>query len=205
MKTLKLYGTAINTRFIDEAVEAMRDGQIIIYPTDTLYAIGCDALNNRAIEKICRLKGIDPSKNQLSIACADMSQAAAYARIDNRAFAIIKRNTPGPFTFILPSSTTLPKVFKGRKQVGIRIPDDPIATTLASQLGNPLLTTSIELDDIVDDDMAEVATLEIAMKYDNDVALLLDSGSRGVVGSAIVDLTDSDDPQIVRQGPIELR
>jgi tRNA A37 threonylcarbamoyladenosine synthetase subunit TsaC/SUA5/YrdC len=96
-------------------------------------------------------------------------------------------------------------VFKGRKQVGIRIPDDPIATTLASQLGNPLLTTSIELDDIVDDDMAEVATLEIAMKYDNDVALMLDSGSRGVVGSAIVDLTDSDDPQIVRQGPIELR
>ena len=199
MKTLKMYGSAINDRFIDQAVDALRDGQIIVYPTDSLYAIGCDALNNRAIEKICRLKGIDPKKQNLAITCADLSQAAAYARVDNTAYAILRRSLPGAFTFILPAAPTLPKVFKGRREVGVRVPNDPIARELAARLGNPLLTTSIELGD-VDDDVADVATLEIAMKYENDVELMINAGPRGVVGSTVVDLTDSSEPVIVRQG-----
>lgn len=203
MKTLKMYGSAINERFIDEAVEALRDGKIIIYPTDSLYAIGCDALNNRAIEKICAIKGIDPRRQHLAITCADLSQAARYARISNDAFDVLRRNLPGAFTFILPAATSLPKVFKGRKEVGVRVPDDAIARRLAEALGNPLLTTSIDLSDI-DEDAAEVATMEIAERYSNDVALTIDAGTRGITGSTVVDLTDPSEPVTVRQGLAEL-
>lgn len=200
MRTLKMYGSAINRKFLDETVEALRDGRIIIYPTDSLYALGCDALNNRAVEKICALKNIDPKKQHLAILCSDISQASRYARLDNRAYDIIRRNAPGAFTFILPASPALPKVFKGRKEVGVRIPDDPIACALAEALGNPLLTTTIELPDGIDYDMADVATLEVAERYADRAEILIDAGSRGLTGSTIVDLTDSSDPQIVRQG-----
>lgn len=199
MKIYKMYGTAINGRFIDETIDALKDGEIIIYPTDSLYAIGCDALNNRAVEKICRIKGIDPRRQRLSITCSDLSQAARYAHIDNKAFPLVRRNLPGAFTFILPAATSLPKIFKGRREVGIRIPDDVIARQLADRLGNPLLTTSIELEGIAED-LSEVATLEIATKYESDVALMIDAGTRGTVGSTIVDLTDSASPVIIRQG-----
>lgn len=194
-----MYGSAINERFIDEAVDALRDGAIIVYPTDSLYAIGCDAMNNRAIEKICRLKGIDPRKQHLAITCSDIAQASRYATISNTAFDVLKRNLPGAFTFILPASPSLPKVFKGRREVGVRVPDDAIACRLAEALGNPLLTTSIDLGDI-DDDVAEVATMEIAMRYENDVELMIDAGSRGTIGSTIVDLTDPSSPVVFRQG-----
>ncbi len=204
MKTLKMYGSAINERFIDETIDALRNGEIIIYPTDSLYAIGCDALNNRAIEKICHIKGIDPRRQHLAITCADLSQAAHYARISNDAFSLLRRNLPGAFTFILPASTSLPKAFKGRKEVGVRVPDDPIARRLAEALGNPLLTTSIDLSDI-DDDTAEIATMEFAERYSSDIAITIDAGSRGVIGSTIVDITDPSDPQILRQGSASLQ
>lgn len=204
MKILKMYGSAINELMIDEAVDALRSGEIIVYPTDSLYAIGCDALNQRAIEKICRLKEIDPRKQHLAIVCSDISQAARYAQISNSAFDVLRRNLPGAFTFILPAATSLPKAFKGRHEVGVRVPGDAIACRLAEALGNPLLTTSIDLAD-VDDDVAQVATLEIATKYESQVALMIDAGSRGVVGSTVVDLTDSSSPEIVRQGVAELQ
>lgn len=202
MKTLKIYGNAINDRFIEEAADALRDGKLIIYPTDTLYAIGCDTLNSRAVEKTCRIKGINPKKQNLAICCSSVSQAASYAKIDNRAFDILRRALPGPFTFILPASPSLPKVFKDRKEVGIRVPDDPVARRLAEELGNPLLTTTIELDDIADadDDLAQIATMEIAMKYESDIDLCIDAGSRGTVPSTIIDLTDSSNPVVIRQG-----
>ena len=139
MRTLKMYPTSINMQYVDMLVKALKDGDVIVIPTDTRYALACDALNNRAIERVCRLKNIDPKKHPLSIVCADLSQASEYARIDNRAFQIVKRNTPGPFTFILPPATTLPKVYKGRKEVGVRIPDNEIARALAAELGHPLL------------------------------------------------------------------
>ncbi|MDE6378523.1 MAG: threonylcarbamoyl-AMP synthase, partial [Duncaniella sp.] len=131
MKTLRMYPTSLNDKFLDEAVEALERGELIVYPTDSLYALGCDALNNNAIERLCRIKGIDPKKQSLSVVCASLSMASEYARIDNEAFRILRANLPGPFTFILPAATTLPKVFKGRRTVGIRIPDNPIALALA--------------------------------------------------------------------------
>lgn len=203
MKILKIYPTSINDLYINEAVDALRDGQIIVYPTDTLYAIGCDALNNHAIERICRIKGINPAKTNLSIVCHDIAQAAEYARIDNRAFHILKSNLPGPFTFILPASTTLPKVFKGRKTVGIRIPDNAIATAIAREMGTPLLTTSIQWD--ADDPDEAIEPESIAMRYADVAALLIDGGHGHTTPSTIVDLTDSTEPQLLRQGMGDLQ
>ena len=111
MNTLRLYPTNINSVFIDRIADTLKNGGIIVYPTDTFYAIGCDALNNRATERLCKIKGINPDKQLLSIVCSDISQASEYARIDNNAFRLLRANLPGPFTFILPTASTLPKVF----------------------------------------------------------------------------------------------
>lgn len=204
MKSLRIYTGNINMRFIEEAVEALEEGKPIIYPTDTLYAIGCDATNQRAIEHVCRIKGIDPRRQQLSILCADMSQAARFARIDNRAFDIMRRNLPGPFTFILPPATTLPKAFKGRKEVGIRIPDDDVARCLAEELGRPLLTTSIITGSSNSDDY-HTTMMEIADSYKSDIPLLIDSGARDCIPSAIIDIMAPGSPTILRQGPRPLQ
>lgn len=204
MKSLRIYTGNINMRFIDEAVEALEQGSLIIYPTDTLYAIGCDATNQRAIEHVCRIKGIDPRRQQLSILCADMSQAARFARIDNRAFDIMRRNLPGPFTFILPPATTLPKAFKGRKEVGVRIPDDDVARCLAEELGRPLLTTSIITGSSNSDDY-HTTMMEIADSYKSDIPLLIDSGARDCIPSAIIDIMDPTTPTILREGPRPLQ
>lgn len=179
-------------------VDALRRGDIVIYPTDSLYALGCDALNQRAIERLCRLKGLNPDKNLLSIVCSDISMAAEYARIDNRAFRLLKQYLPGPFTFILPASTKLPRVFKGRKTVGVRIPDNEVATALAAALGSPMLTASVnppaeDPDSVTDPDA-------LALAYDNDVAIVADGGAGHAVPSTIVDLTDSATPALIRQG-----
>ncbi len=200
MTILKMYPTSINARYMELVENALRDGYIVIYPTDTLYAVGCNALNNGAIERICQLKGLNPQKTNLSIICCDISQASEYVKIDNRAFRIIKEALPGPFTFILPASTSLPKVFKGRKVVGLRIPDNPIALDIARRLGNPILTTSVvsEGEDMSDIDIADPEAL--AMKYEDTVSLLIDGGEGGYEPSTVVDLTDSSNPVIVRQG-----
>ena len=192
-----MYTSNINDRFMDEVIETLRDGGIVIYPTDTLYAIGCDALKNNAIERICKIKGINPQRTNLSIVCSDISQASQYARIDNRAFQLLRENLPGAFTFILPAASTLPKVFKGRKTVGIRVPDNVIACEIAARLGNPLLTTSIEWDDDPEDGCNPQA---IAMKYEDVVDIVIDGGNGELTPSTIVDCTDSAAPEIVREG-----
>ena len=201
MKILKMYTSNINDRFMDEVIDTLRDGGIVIYPTDTLYAIGCDALKNNAIERICKIKGINPQRTNLSIVCSDISQASQYARIDNRAFQLLRENLPGAFTFILPAASTLPKVFKGRKAVGIRVPDNVIACEIAARLGNPILTTSIEWDDDPEDGCNPQA---IAMKYEDVVDIVIDGGSGELTPSTIVDCTDSAAPEIVREGKGEL-
>jgi len=200
MTILKMYPTSINSKYLELVVKALREGELIIYPTDTLYAVGCNALNNGAVERICQLKGVNPQKTNLSIICCDISQAAEYVKIDNRAFRIIKEALPGPFTFILPASTMLPKVFKGRKVVGLRIPDNPIALEIPRMLGNPILTMSAgsEVDDGGDVDIADPESL--ALKYAESVELLIDGGEGGYEASTVVDLTDSSNPVIVRQG-----
>ena len=197
MKLLKMYDTSINERFIDEIVATLRDGGLIIYPTDTIYAIGCDALNNRAIEKVCQLKGLNPDKQTLSVIASDISMASDYARIDNKAFSILRANLPGPFTFILPASTRLPKVFKGRKSVGIRIPDNRIACEIVNQLGNPILSTTIMPDDSGE---YPVYPQSIALEYKDKVNIVIDGGEGGEIPSTVVDLSDSSDPVIVREG-----
>ncbi len=198
MRIIKSYGSNPDSRTVAEAAEALRQGQIIIYPTDTLYAFGCDALNNKAIERLCRMKGIDPAKNLLSIVCSDISEAAEYARIDNASFRILRRCLPGAFTFILPASLKLPKVFKGRKSVGIRIPDNAFAQALARELGHPVMTSSVpESDDI---DIADAEA--VALHYDGtaDLDLTIDGGAGQYTGSTVVDLADSTSPEIIRQG-----
>ncbi|MDE6650931.1 MAG: threonylcarbamoyl-AMP synthase [Paramuribaculum sp.] len=203
MKILKIYPTSINEQHIEEAVEALRDGHLIIYPTDTLYAIACSALNQGAIERLCNLKGINPQKEFLSIVCSDISQASEYARIDNKSFRMLKENLPGAFTFILPASTTLPKVFKGRKTVGVRVPDNPIATSLAQALGNPLLTSSVKQDD--DGTFESVGNPDcVALNYSGKVDLMIDGGDVPGIPSTIIDLTDSSSPEILREGAGEL-
>ena len=197
MNILRIYPSSINSRSIAEAVGTLRDGGLVIYPTDGLYALGCDALNNRAIEKICRIKDIDPRRNSLSIVCA-ISQASEYARIDNRAFGIMKRVLPGPFTLLLPASTTLPKVFKGRKIVGVRVPDNPIPRALAEALGAPLLSTTAMTPEEIEEDGP--GSESVAVKYASVADLMLDGGEGGLEPSTVVDLTDSSAPEILRQG-----
>ena len=196
MTILKMYPTSLNEKYLDLAIDTLRSGGIIIYPTDTLYAIGCDALNNNAIERICKIKGINPQKTNLSIICHNLSQAAEYARIDNRAFKMLREYLPGPFTFLLPASTKLPKVFKGRKTVGVRIPDNTIPVTLAEMLGNPLLTTSVEDDG----EGGTIYPQSLAIKYEETVDMLIDGGEGNETPSTIVDLTDSANPELLRQG-----
>lgn len=208
MRTLRMYPGSINERYLDEVVDCLRSGGIIIYPTDTLYAMGCDALNNGAIERLCRIKGVNPQKQTLSVVCDGISMASEYARIDNEAFRILRRNLPGPFTFVLPAATSLPKVFKGRKEVGLRVPDNPIAMAIASRLGHPILSSSLK----VDDEVPEFDPQELALSFEGQAELLIDDGESGngdfgwTPGpSTVVDLTDSHAPEIIREGKGELQ
>jgi tRNA threonylcarbamoyl adenosine modification protein (Sua5/YciO/YrdC/YwlC family) len=197
MQLVKIYPDNPNRRAIQQIVEALRDGDIIIYPTDTLYAIGCDALNVRAVERICRIKGIDPSKAPLSIVCQDLSDAAHYARIDNTTHRLMRRNLPGAFTFILPAGSELPKLYKQRKSVGVRVPDNNIARAIVEELGNPLLSTSIATNH----DEPEYTTNPelIAEVYGSQVDYIIDGGEGDIVGSTIIDCTNGE-PEIVREG-----
>lgn len=175
MRTLRMYPSSINERYLDEVADCLRAGGIIIYPTDTLYAVGCDALNNGAIERLCRIKGVNPQKQTLSVVCDGISMASEYARIDNEAFRILRRNMPGAFTFILPAATSLPKVFKGRKEVGIRVPDNQIAMAIAARLGHPILSSSLK----VDDEVPEFDAQELALAFEGQAELLIDDGGDG--------------------------
>lgn len=205
MKILRVHPTSIDERAIAEAVDALQRGEIIVYPTDSVYALGCDALNNRAIERLCRIKGINPERNMLSIVCDGLSQAATYAKIDNRAFAMLRQYLPGAVTFVLPAATTLPKVFKGRKQVGIRIPDSPVALRLAEALGNPLMTTSISVAPEIDDaGEMDVEALEGVFGRTPEITLALDAGPSGLDYTTVVDLTDSTAPVIIREGIVDV-
>ena len=162
MDILKIHPSSIDSRVLSQAVEVMRNDGLVVYPTDTVYAIGCDATSRKATEALCRIKGLNPQKNALSVVCHDFSQASEFARIDNRAFGIMRRYLPGPFTFILPASPSMPKIFKGRRQVGIRIPDNAVTRALAEALGTPLLTTSMPVDDLEPDEIGNPGEIEQA-------------------------------------------
>jgi tRNA threonylcarbamoyl adenosine modification protein (Sua5/YciO/YrdC/YwlC family) len=195
---LKLYGKNNNPQDLQEIINALNDGGLIIYPTDTVYAIGCHGLKERAIERICRMKEIDPRKNNLSIICANISMISEYAKVSNETFKILKRNLPGPFTFILTAGNRLPKIFKNRKEVGIRMPDNHIICEIATLLDAPLMTTSLPYNE--EDDIEYITTPElIDEKFGSLVDLVIDGGIGGTEPSTIVDCT-GEEPEIIRQG-----
>ena len=198
---IKIYPENPNPKAIDKVISVLRDGGLVIYPTDTVDAIGCDALNVRAVEKICQIKGVNPQKSGLSIICYDLSNLSAYAKVSNSAFKLMKKNLPGPFTFILPSSSELPKIYKNRREVGIRVPDNNIIRQLVKELGNPILTMSIHDED----EYIEYSTDPelIAEKYEDVVDVVIDGGMGGTEASTVIDCT-SDEFVIVRQGKGEL-
>ncbi|MCL1937014.1 MAG: L-threonylcarbamoyladenylate synthase [Candidatus Azobacteroides sp.] len=198
---VKIYEKNPNRREIDRIIAILKEGGIVIYPTDTVYAMGCDALNVRAIEKICKIKGINPQKTNLSIVCSDLSNISEYARIDNTVFKIMKKHLPGPFTFILNATNNLPKIYKNRKEVGIRVPNNAIVRTLIEELGNPLLSTSVRNQD----DILEYGTDPelIEEEYGSIVDAVIDGGYGGLEPSTIVDCT-GDEIKIIRQGKGEL-
>lgn len=197
-----MYESSINERYIDEITGMLKRGGVVVYPTDSMYAIGCDALNNRAVERVCRIKGINPAKQRLSMVCSDLSQASEYARIDNNAFRVLKANLPGPFTFILPASTKLAKAFKGRHEVGVRVPGNTLARHLAASLGNPLLSASAEWDDADSEELSRPE--DVSLHFGNDVDAFVDAGSVPAVPTAVVSLLESADPEVLREGAMPL-
>ena len=202
MRRLKIYEENPNATEIGKAVEVLREGGIVIYPTDTIYALGCDALNVRAVERICRIKGINPQKVNLSIICRELSWVSEYAKLNNLYFKLLKRNLPGAFTFILPTSLSLPKIYKNRKTVGVRIPDHAITLALVEALGNPLLTTSVSVDD-EEPEYGPDPEL-IAERYESVADLIIDGGEGGTIPSTTVDCT-GDEPVVLREGKGDLQ
>ena len=194
---IKIYPENPNPRELEKVVEVLQNGGIIIYPTDTLYGIGCDALNVRAVERICEIKGINPLKSNLSIICSDMSDVSEYARMSTPIFKLMRRNLPGPFTFILPTTSELPRIYKNRKTVGIRIPDNNISREIVKLLGNPIMTTSIhdESDEIEYTTDPEL----IHEKWGETVDIVVDGGFGGAVGSTVIDCSE-EVPEIIRHG-----
>lgn len=198
---VKLYENNTNLPQIRKVVEVLRDGGIIIFPTDTVYAFGCDIFKPSAVEKIAKFKEKDVRKSEMSFICHEISQISEFARMDDDAFRLIRKNLPGPFTFLLQGSQRLPKLFKNKKIVGIRMPNNSIALEIVRELGNPIMVSSI----FTDDDTLEYLTDPelIEEKFGHMVDLVIDGGYGGLEPSTIIDCT-GDEPEIVRQGKGEV-
>lgn len=195
MKSIKIWNNKASEQQLNQLSERMKGGEIAIIPTDTMYAIVGDALNVKVVDRICKLKNINPDKTNLSIICSDISMAAEYSRIDNKGFKLLREYCPGPFTFLFKSASTLPRAFKGRKTVGIRIPDNRFTTDLVERMGNPLITTSIEYED---EDYAINPEL-ISEAYEGRVDIMVEGEAGTTEVSTIVDCT-LDTPEIIREG-----
>lgn len=200
MRIIRLYEKNTDERLLDEIASALKDGKIIIYPTDSVYAMGCDALNVRAVEKICEIKGVNPLKSNLSIIGSDLSSLSKYVKISNDCYKILRKNLPGPFTFILPTANNLPKIYKNRKCVGIRIPSNSIPVKIAEHLENPLLTTSLRNSDSEEEYYTNPEL--IAEAYEGIVDIVIDGGIGNCEPSAIIDYSTGS-PEIIREGSIE--
>jgi tRNA threonylcarbamoyl adenosine modification protein (Sua5/YciO/YrdC/YwlC family) len=195
---IRIYEENPNPREISKVVRVLKRGGLIIYPTDTVYGLGCDITNIKALEKVARLKGIKLEKSNFSFVCHDLSNLSDYVKqIDTTTFKILKRALPGAYTFILPGSKSLPNPFKKRKTVGIRVPKNNIALDIVKQLGNPIISTSIRDDD----EILEYTTDPelILEKWDNLVDLVIDGGYGGNAPSTIIDLS-KDTPTVLREG-----
>ncbi len=196
---IKIYPNNPNEKQLEEVVACLRNGGLIIYPTDTVYGLGCDIYQAKAIEKLCKLRNIKPEKANLSFICADLSHLSDFVKpIDNAVFRVLKHALPGPFTFILNANNKVPKLLhSNKKTVGIRVPDNDIARNIVKLLGNPIVSTSIHDDD----EVVEYSTDPelIYEKYKDLVDMVIDGGYGELQASTVVDYT-SDEPVIVRQG-----
>ena len=195
---IKIYENKPNEAAIAKVVKVLKEGGLVIYPTDTVYGLGCDITNTKALERIAKIKGIKLDKANFSFICHDLSNISDYVKqIDTATFKLLKRALPGPYTFILPGNNNLPKEFKKKTTVGIRVPDNSIALEMVKQLGNPIVSTSIHDDD----DVIEYTTDPelIFEKWQNLVDLVIDGGYGDNIGSTIIDLS-GDEPIVVREG-----
>ncbi|NJY64005.1 threonylcarbamoyl-AMP synthase [Salinimicrobium sp. CDJ15-81-2] len=195
---IRIYEENPNPKEIKRVVDALRDGAVIIYPTDTIYGLGCDITNNAALEKVAQLRGVKLEKANFSFICENLSNLSDYVRqIDNQTFKILKRNLPGPYTFILPGNNNLPSVFKKKKTVGIRVPDNNICRALVAGLGNPIISTSIKDDDEVLEYTTDPELIH--EKWDKLVDIVIDGGYGDNIPSTVIDLTTSE-PEVLREG-----
>ena len=201
-KILKIYPDNPQENYMNEVIKTLQDGGLIIYPSDTVYALGCDIYNVKAMEKLARLKNTTLDKAQFSIICNNLSHLSEFTRpIETSTFRLLKSKIPGPFTFILEANKNLPLAYKGKKTVGIRVPDHSIPQLIVEKLGHPIASTSIKDDDEVIEYSTDPEL--IAEKYDHLVDIVIDSGYGDNVASTIVDLT-SGEPEILREGKGEL-
>lgn len=193
---IRLYADVPNRRELSEVISALRDGQVIIYPTSTGYAYACDALQTRAVESIYRIKKLNPKKKALSLMFRDISQASEYCKINDRAFRFIKEHQ-GEYTFILPTASTLPKIFKERKEVGTRFVQNPIGRLLLEELGNPLITSSLPLDEENPEYALDPELVE--ERYGWEVAIVVDGGLLTGSASTVIDCT-TEPFELIRLG-----
>lgn len=186
-------------RKVRQIVDILKNGGVIIYPTDTVYGLGCDIENQKAIDRICQLRGLDPKKANLAMICKDISQISNYTQqINNTIFRVLKKNLPGPFTFILPAANSVPKRFKNRKKtIGVRVPEHNVTAAIVEELGRPILTTSLKSDDEILEYFTDPQDI-----YDDFKKLVdgvIDSGPGGNVPSTVIDCT-GDEPELIREG-----
>ena len=195
---IRIYEENPNPKAIKQVVEVLKKGGLVIYPTDTVYGLGCDITNTKALEKIARIKGVKLEKANFSFICHDLSNLSDYVKqIDTKTFKILKRALPGPYTFILPGSKTLPAAFKKKKEVGIRVPNNNIALDIVKALGNPIVSTSIrDEDDVIEYTTDPSLILE---KWDKHVDIVIDGGYGDNIASTVIDLT-GDEAEVIREG-----
>ncbi len=194
---LKIHPENPQPRLINQVVECLKDGGVIIYPTDTIYGLGCDIKHAKAIEKICQIKNMDPQKAQLSFICSDLSHLSEYSKsIDTPLYRMLKNYLPGPYTFILPASKQVPKILQSKKStIGLRVPDNNICQQILTALCNPILSTSLPGEMVEDYTDPEI----IYDRFENLVDFVIDGGIGGMTPSTIVDCT-TDEWTILRQG-----
>ena len=195
---IKIYEDKPSEAAIKKVVQVLKDGGLVIYPTDTVYGLGCDITNSRALEKLAKIKGIKLEKANFSFVCSSLSNISDYVKqIDTSTFKILKRALPGPYTFILPGNNDLPKEFRKKKTVGIRVPANNIALQIVEMLGNPIVSTSIHDEDEVIEYSTDPEL--IFEKWNNKVDLVIDGGYGDNVASTIIDLTGYE-PEVIREG-----
>jgi tRNA threonylcarbamoyl adenosine modification protein (Sua5/YciO/YrdC/YwlC family) len=195
---IKIYEENPNPREIEKVIKVLKNGGLIIYPTDTVYGLGCDITNTKALERIAKIKGVKIEKANLSFICHDLSNISDYVKqINTSTFKVLKRALPGPYTFILPGSKTLPNVFKKKKTVGIRVPNNTIVLEIVKQLGNPIISTSIRDEDEVLEYTTDPEL--IFEKWNNLVDLVIDGGYGDNEASTVIDFS-GEEPEIIREG-----